>query len=480
MSNSMKNKYLTAYLLVILALLSASGCSFLKQQVRSERKTVPLTYLGSADTTNSGMITWKNFFHDENLLRLIDTALVNNQELNIILSEIEIAKNEIRARKGEYLPFIGIGAEAGVEKPGEYTRDGAVEHGLPVMEDKPFPDPLGNYSFGAYATWEIDIWKKLRNAKKAALLRYLATTEGKNFMVTHLVSEIATSYYELMALDNLLEIIDQNIVLQSSALNIVRQQKDAAKVSQLAVNRFEAQLLSTTNLRYAIRQNIVETENRINFLTGRFQGPVNRSSSSFLTLPVDSISEGLPLQLFVNRPDIRQAELELAASKLDVQVARANFMPSLGVRASTGFQAFNPAYLLQPASMLYNIAGEAIAPLINRNALKAAYFNANAKQLQAVFNYEKTLLNACLEVTNQVSWLRNYSQSLQTKTEEVNIRNASIGIASNLFNSARADYSEVLFTQEEALEGRIQLVEIKLKQLTGMVHLYTSLGGGWR
>ena len=480
MKTRMKSNTIVAYVMVLLALSMAGGCSFLKQQVRSERRSVPYTYLGAIDTTNSGMITWKNFFHDDNLLQLIDTALVNNQELNIILNEIEIAKNEIRVRKGEYLPFVGIGAEAGIEKPGEYTRDGAVEHGLAVMDNKPFPDPLGNYSFGAYATWEIDIWKKLRNAKKAAMLRYLATTEGKNFMVTHLVSEIATSYYELMALDNLLQIIDQNIELQSNALNIVRQQKDAAKVSQLAVNRFEAQLLSTTNLRYAIRQNIAETENHITFLTGRFQGPVNRSSSTFLSMPADSIYEGIPMQLYMNRPDIRQAELELAASKLDVQVARANFLPSLGVRASTGFQAFNPAYLLQPASLLYNIAGEAMAPLINRNALKAAYFNANAKQLQAVFNYEKTLLNACLEVTNQVSWLRNYSQSLQTKTEEVNIRNASIGIASNLFNSARADYSEVLFTQQEALEGRIQLVEIKLKQLSGVVHLYTSLGGGWR
>lgn len=474
-------KYNTiAFPVVMLILSLLSSCSFLKQQVRNENKNVPATYVGNIDTTNSALISWKDFFHDKNLQQLIDTALRNNQELNIMLAEIEIAKNDIRAKKGEYLPFIGIGAEAGIEKPGEYTRDGAVEHELNVMENKPFPDPLGNYSFGAYATWEIDIWKKLRNAKKSAVLRYLASTEGKNFMVTHLVAEIASSYYELMAFDNTLDIINQNIEIQSSALNIVNQQKQAAKVSQLAVNRFEAQLLSTKNLQYEILQRITETENRINFLTGKYPGPVTRSSGTFLSLPLDTIYEGVPLQLFVNRPDIRQSELELSAAKLDVSVARANFLPSIGINASSGFQAFNPTYLLQPASLLYHIAGEAMAPLINRNALKATYFTANSQQLQAVINYEKTLLNATLEVTNQISWVRNYTRSFETKAAEVEIRNESISIATNLFNSARADYSEVLFTQEEALEGRIELVDIKLKQLQGVIKLYASLGGGWR
>jgi outer membrane protein, multidrug efflux system len=474
-------KYNRSALLIVLFFVALmSGCSFLKQQVRQENRTMPKAYTDRTDTTNSASIAWKDFFHDPNLQQLIDTALRNNQELSIIMAEIEIAKNDIRAKKGEYLPFVGFGAEAGLEKPGEYTRDGAVEQGLHIMENKPFPDPLGNYAFGIYATWEIDIWKKLRNAKKSAVLKYLATVEGKNFMTTRLISEIASAYYELMALDNTLIIIDQNIELQSSALNIVNQQKQAAKVTQLAVNRFEAQLLSTKNLRFEILQRITETENELNFLTGKYPGPVVRSSLTFLTLPVGAIFEGVPLQLFVNRPDIRQAEFELSAAKLDVAVARANFLPSIGISASTGFQAFNPAYLLQPASMLYHVAGEALAPLINRNALKATYFNANAQQLQAVFNYEKTLLNATLEVTNKIAWLRNYSGSFETKKSEVEIRNASINIATNLFNSARADYSEVLFTQEEALEGRIELVDIKLKQLQGVVLLYSSLGGGWK
>ncbi|MCC6836812.1 MAG: TolC family protein, partial [Cytophagales bacterium] len=160
--------------------------------------------------------------------------------------------------------------------------------------------------------------------------------------------------------------------------------------------------------------------------------------------------------------------------------ARANFYPSLGIHAGIGFQAFNPVYLISPESMMYNLAGDLMAPLINRNAIKAAYNTANAQQVQAVYNYEQTILNAYLDVLNQLSKINNYNQSFETKNKEVEILVRSIGIANNLFNSARADYAEVLLTQREALESKMELVEIKMKQLNAKVNVYRALGGGWR
>lgn len=476
----MKNKvkYNIAATLFIITLVW--GCIPAKPPVKAENKMLPATFYQPDDTLNMAYLSWRKYFSDEQLALLIDTALQNNQELNIILQEIEISKNEIRARKGEYLPFVKAGAGAGLEKPGNFTRDGAVEKQLPIRPGKEFPEPLADYSVGVNASWEIDVWKKLRNAKKSAVMRYLASIEGKNFMVTYLVSEIADAYYELMALDNLLAIIEKNIELQSNALRVVRQQKDAAKVTQLAVNRFEAQLLNTQNLQYALKQRIVETENRIYFLTGMFPKQVARNSEKFLDIKLDSIQSGIPSQLLVCRPDIRQAELELEAAKLDVKSAKANFYPSFGMRAGLGFQAFNPSLLVNPESVLYNLAGEVMAPLINRNAITAIYRSANAKQLQAVYNYEKTILNAYLDVLNQLSKIDNFSKSLNTKHREVEILNQSVGIANNLFNSAKADYAEVLLTQREALDAKIDMVEIKLKQLNSKVNIYRALGGGWR
>lgn len=477
---SMLRKRINKGLLSGLMIIAVWSCNASKKVTMPGNITVPAAYAVVKDTTTVANVKWRAYYDDSLLIALIDTALKNNQELKIMLQEIEISKNEVRARKGEYLPSVNIGGAAGVEKPGLYTRDGAVEENLEVKPGTPFPEPLGDYTVGAFASWEIDIWKKLRNARASANNRYLASIEGRNFMVTNLISEIAEAYYELMALDSKLETVEKNILIQTDALNVAKQQKDAAKVTQLAVNRFEAQLLNTQNLRYEIRQAIVETENRINFLTGRFPQPVQRNSQAFLSMTVDSVQAGIPSQLLLNRPDVRQAELELKAAKIDVLVARANFYPSLRITAGAGFQAFNPQFLISPESMLYNIAGDLMAPVINRNAIQAAYKSANAKQVQAIYNYDQTILNAYVDVLNQLNKIENYSQSYSTKAKEVEILTQSVGIANSLFNSARADYSEVLLTQREALDSKTELIEIRMKQLEAKVNVYRALGGGWK
>ncbi len=477
----MKNNLSYKYFLLPIAIVVLVGCkSLFTIKVRSENTTTPATYNGMNDSVNLATINWRTYFADHYLIELIDTALLKNQELQIILQEIEISKNEIRVRKGEYLPFVNGGVGTGFDKYGQYTRFGAVDDQLKIKGDQPFPVPFTDVYLGANLQWEADIWKKLHNAQKAARLRYLATIEGKNFMVSKLISEIAETYYELMAQDNLLLIIDRNIDIQSNILKIIYQEKDAGKLTQLAVNRFEAQVLNTKSLKYEIQQRIVELENKINFLTARYPTNIPRSSTIFLDLIIDSIPAGIPSQLLTNRPDIRQAYQNLAAMKIDVTIAKANFYPKLDIKAGLGFQAFNPIFLLNPESILYNIFGDFMAPLINRNALKANYASANAKQLQAVVQYEQTILNAYLDVLNQLNKIDNYKKSYQTKTKEVDLLNQSITIAGNLFYSARADYSEVLLTQREALQAYLDLIELKMKLLNGKVNIYRALGGGWQ
>ena len=464
-----------------LSLLYA-GCKLPTLAERNANNAVPGGYVNSTrDTTNTAKVVWRDFFTDPYLNALIDTALNNNQELNITLQEIQIARNEVRARKGEYLPFVGIKSGAGVDKVARYTNIGALEANNEIKPGKETPDPLPDYLIAATATWEVDVWHKLHNAKKAAVNRYLASVEGRNFVITNLVAEVANSYYELLALDNQLEIVKQNIELQNNALRIVKLQKDAARVTELAVRRFEAQVLNTQSLQYNIQQNITETENRINFLLGRFPQPIPRNDQSFSSLVPKIVSSGIPSQLLENRPDVRQAELELKASKLDVQVAKAAFYPSLGISASVGYQAFNPAYLVKtPESMLYSLAGELVAPLVNRNAIKAIYLNANAKQIQAVYNYERTVLKAYTEVVNQQSKISNLEKSFELKSKQVQALSQSVDISNELFRSARADYMEVLLTQRDALESKFELIETQKQQLNAVVNIYQALGGGWK
>jgi outer membrane protein TolC len=326
--------------------LTLAGCSVappktgsLEDQIAASQSAVPGSYPGTSDANNSSGVDWQEFFGDPFLADLINGAIENNQELNILKQEIVIARNEVDARSGEYLPFVDIGADIGTEKVGKFTRNGAVEENLPLREGKAFPEPLPDYMFGLSASWELDVWQRLRNAKKSALLRYLTTREGRNFMQTHLVAEIADSYYELLALDNSLLIVERMLAIQEQALAAVRLQKSAGRATELAVRRFEAELLKNQSQVFGIRQNIVEAENRINFLAGRYPQEVDRKAVDLESYALRQIALGEPGELLSRRPDVRQAELELAATRLDVDVARAQFYPRLEVSAAIGLQS---------------------------------------------------------------------------------------------------------------------------------------------
>jgi len=461
--------------------LAVASCKAPQATAETPSKPVPEAFATSKDTTNMAAIPWHDFFKDQNLVNLIDLALKNNQELLMTLQEIEIAKNDVRVRKGLLLPTLGVRAGAGVEKVGRYTSQGAGDASTEIMPGKETPDPLGDFAVAAYANWEVDIWKKLRNSKKAALTRYLATVEGKNFVVTSLIAEIANSYYELLALDSQLDIVKQNIELRSNALEIVKIQKQAARATELAVQKFQAEVLTSKSLEFNIRQQIKEAENKINFLVGQYPQEIKRDKNNFLTLLPSTVQSGIPSQLLTNRPDVKQAELELTAAKLDVKVARAEFYPSLDISAAVGFNAFNPSYLFTlPESLLYSLAGDIAAPLINRNAIKAEFNSANARQLQALYNYDKTILNAYIEVSNQLSKIDNLGKSYDLKSQQVDALNTSIDVSNDLFKSARVDYFEVLMTQRDALEAKLELVETKKDQLTAAVNVYKELGGGWK
>jgi len=472
---------LNKYVVVLGLSALAVGCKAPKVMEVTSKTVVPEAYISSKDTTNTATVQWRNFFTDKNLQSLIDTALQNNQELMITLQEIEIAKNEVRLKKAALFPTVGLRAGSGIEKVGRYTSQGAGDASTEITPGKEMPDPLADFVVGAYANWEVDIWHKLHNSKKAALTRYLATVEGKNFVLSNLVAEVANSYYELQALDNQLLIVQQNIAIQKNALEIVQWQKEAAKETELAVQKFKAEVLKSRSMEFDIRQNIKETENRINFLLGRYPQEIPRDQASVLSIVPKTIAAGIPSQLLNNRPDIKQAELELAAAKIDVKVARAEFFPSLEITAGVGFNAFKPSYLFRtPESLLYNLVGDLAAPLINRNAIKAEFNSANARQLQALYNYEKTVLNAYLEVSNQLSKIDNLEKSYDLKSQQVAALDQSINVSNDLFKSARVDYLEVLLTQRDALETKLELIDTKRDQLNAVVTIYKNLGGGWK
>ena len=486
MKHNFKLRKTTAWLVAGSAAMLLQSCAIPFISTKQADTTLPTHFQGAPENAeaaagNSADINWKDFFEDQHLIALIDIAVANNKEVNMMAQRISVARNEIQARKGEYLPFVGIGASAEKERVGEYTRNGAVEEALDVKEGKSFPKFVGNYQFGLVASWELDVWKKLRNATKVAVTEYMASIEGKNFLVTNLVAEVANSYYELVALDNELATLNENIQIQQNALGVVKELQQYARANSLAVKRFEAEVKKNQSRQFVLKQQIVETENRINYLLGRTSQPIERSSAHFMEMQPKAMQAGLPSELLSNRPDIRQAELELSAAKLNIAVAKANFYPSFSIHAGLGFQAFDPKYLLStPESVMASLGGDLVAPLVNRNAIKAQYKNASAMQIEAAYEYEQKIINAYMEVANQVSNIDNLDKNYQLKNTQVDSLTQSIDVANQLFKAARADYMEVLLTQRDALDARMELIETKQQQISAVVNLYRALGGGWK
>jgi len=465
----------------ILALVPA--CSSLKRgTLPSSDPPLPAKYPLADGAKSSALIGWRQYFKDPNLTTLIGTALDNNQELNILLQEIAVSKSEVLGRKGAIFPFLTFGSSAGLDKVGRHTRDGAVEENATneIKTDKKIPTPLSNFAFAADFEWEVDIWRKLRNERDAAVLRYLATQEGRNFMITHIVSEIAQSYYELMAFDSQLVILKLTIEIQQNALELVKLEKAAGRVTELAVRRFEAEVLKNQSNLYEIQQQITVMENRLNYLAGRYPQHIKRNSAGYDKLMLTGIHAGMPAELLRNRPDVRQAELQLVAAGLDVKAAAARFYPSLNIAAALGLNSFTlGTAFTTPASLIYGAAANVAAPLINRSAIQSNYNGMSARQIGAIYTYQQTVLKAYVEVVNQLAQIKNFSQSFDLKRLQVQALSDSISLSTQLFRNARADYTEVLFTQRDALEAKIDLVELKQQQLSAFVKAYKALGGGY-
>ena len=466
---------------ILVCCIFLSSCKTPSGAQATNSQVIPQSYTGQKDTTNSAQIKWRDFFADPYLVALIDTAIKKNLDLMMTFQEIEVAKSNVRLKSGQMYPTISGAGSAGKTKVGRYTSEGAGDASAEITPGRLVPSPLNDYMLGLQTSWEADIWGKLRNSKKAAVSRYLESVEGKNFVITNLVADVANTYYELLALDNELEILRKTIQLQKNGLEIVKVQKEAAVANELAVKQFEAQLYNSQGQEFDLLQQIAENENKLNALLGRFPQKIVRDQTTFAARMPRTIQTGIPAQLLNNRPDIRQAEQELIATKCDVKAAQAAFYPSLNLTGSLGFQAFKTSYLFtSPESLIYSIIGDLTVPLVNRSAIKADFDKANAYQLEALFTYQRSILNGFVEVSNELSNIRHSEQTVLFKSKEAEALDKAVEVSLDLFKSARASYLEVLSAQRDALGTRLELIEAKKQQFNAVTNIYKALGGGWQ
>lgn len=476
----MKNTFKIVYIVSGLSILLFS-CKTPKVVENKIAKTIPTNYTDTKDSKNSAQTNWKQFFTDPALVELIDAAVKNNLDMSVALQRIEVARSGFKSVRGALFPNLNGNVYFWQRKFGYYTMDDAGNRTTEMEPGIIVPTHLPDYFVGLQTSWEIDVWGKLRNKKKAAFARYLSSVEGKNAVLTNLIADVANNYYSLLAMDNQLEIVRESIKLQENALELLKIQKEAAVVNELAVQQFQAELLNSKALEFEILQEILETETETNFLLGRYPQLINRDKSQFNQPLSVKPTVGIPSDLLKFRPDIRQAEFELVAAKADVKAAKAAFYPSLNITGSLGFQGYKAVLLFStPQSMAYSLLGNLVAPLINRSAIKAEFKTASAYQLESLYNYQKSILNGYVEVYNEVARINGLENIVNLKTQQADVLSKSIETSTELFKTGRANYIEVLMTQRSSLDSKIELIDAKERQFNSVVNLYKALGGGWQ
>lgn len=463
--------------LLALAITALFGCAYTEPRVPEVK--LPASFSAKTTGPSAAGVKWQDYFDDEKLNALIAEALESNYDLRVALQRIEVARAVIRQSTGAMLPQVYLGASAGIRRFGTYTMDGAGNATTDITPGRRVPEHYPDFVIGLQASWEIDVWGKLRSMRSSARAQYLATIEGTNLVITTLVSEVALAYFELLALDHRQEILAQTVARQEQSLEIMRLQKEAGRANELAVQQFEGQLASTEAMLATTLRQLQEAENHINLLLGRAPQPIARSKDLLLRDVAAGISLGIPSDLLRNRPDIREAELQVQASKFDVEAARKAFYPSLTLSAGVGYQAFDPRYLLvTPESLVYSAVGGITAPLLNRSELEAQLDASKAVQVQAMYNYQGVILRAFVEVADALVAVERTSEIVAQKKRQRVAVSGTVDTADALFRAGKATYLEVLMAQQNTLEAELELIDALLDRRMAGIQLYRALGGG--
>jgi len=474
------------YLILVLIVSSTLSCGKLFAPIKDPKPlTIPNDF--GTNITDTGSIAgnrWKDFFQDPLLTELIETALQNNQDLQIALQRIEKAKADVLVSKGYFLPTIQGAASAGVDKFGDYTMNGVGNFDTNLSSNidtqQQIPNPTPDFFLGFRSSWELDIWSKLRSNKKANTARLFASQEVKNAVTTEIVTQIALLYYQLLALDMASEVIQKNIELQDKALKVMIIQKEAGKATELAVQQSSALLLRTKSLEFILKAQIIQLENQINFLLGRFPQEVKRAKDFQTRNLLVYGNLGVPSRMLRERPDIRQAEWELQAAQADLRVSQASFLPSLSINANLGYNAFKGSLLFNPASLAYGVLGGLTAPLLQNKSLKRNRKIATTQVYEAYANYQKTVLKSFQEVHTFLKVLENLEKAYELRKQEVEELTKSVSTSKDLYVAGYANYLELITTQKSVLEAELDLFDIRRDHFMAAVQLYRALGGGWR
>jgi len=489
----MKKININSVSIVILSfcILSIYSCGSFQKKAYEYNVEVPEVYsfqdtLLDKDTLNIAYVQWEAFFNDEQLTALIQKGLQHNFDLRNALKTIEIAELKAQQAKLNWLPSVDatIGNLAyQYRSENFYSNPNANWH---ANSGKEPPSNMYNYtnqhSSGLFLSWEVDVWGKFKDQKNIAFNDYLQTQEARKAIQTQLITQIAEGYYNLILLHAQLDVAQTNFDLSKNTLDIMQLQYEAGQITALAKQQTKAQMLTAKALIPSLKQQIALQENQLNYLVGSFPHSLDFSSKKLENyFYQDQLSEGVPLQVLSNRPDIRSAELELISANSHVGVTQKQRYPSLKIDLGGGVNSMLPEnWFAIPGSLFGSVVGGITAPVFKKKKLKTDYEVALKERDKKEIVLQKKVHNAIMEVTDALVILKTIDEQLDIAEEQVINSSLAVRQSNLLFNSGFATYLEVINAQRSALENELNLNSLRKNKLTARIRLYKALGGGWR
>lgn len=458
--------------LIAFGLFSIQSCFVAKDYQRPDDVKTEAQFrtdiVASQDQTIAD-ISWQEFFSDPTLKAYISKGLQNNLDIRTALQNIAVTEAYMKQGKAGYMPTLSAGPGYTFTKTSANTQFGRITGSQSLSQY----DVTGNFS------WEADIWGKIRSNYRGATANYLQTVEAHKAVQTNIVATIANTYYQLIALDEQRKAIVQTIGFREQSLATTKALKEAGTVTEVAVNQTEAQLYNAKALLVDVDSNIKLNENILSVLLGESPQDIARGTIENQTIATQ-LAVGVPAQLLENRPDVKAAEYAFINSFENVNVANANFYPSLTLTASGGVQGIDIDKLFDAQSLFASVVARLAQPILQKRQIKTAKEVALANQEKALLAYKQSILTASKEVSDALARYQAAEAKVPLKEKEAALYNQSIEYSQELLNYGMANYLEVITARESALNAELNAINAKLNKLTSVVELYRSLGGGWK
>jgi len=456
------------YIWLFSTLLMLTSCGITNEYERPVVNTDHLyrTAVHREDTATMAQVQWRAMFADTVLQNLIEIGLQNNLDLLIALQHVEEARALLFQSKAAFLPEISGLASITQSKL-------AFPQGYGIIND------ATQYNVGLNASWEADIWGKLKSAKRKSLAGLLQTESAKRAVQTQLIADIAQTYYKLLVLDEQLLILNNTVSNRKEDMKTVSALKEANVVNGADVVQSEANYYAAEIAIPAIKREIRETENALSLLLAVPPSSIKRQTLTHQSLNTD-LQIGIPSQLLQNRPDIQMTEYALRMALEDENAARANFYPAFNITASAGYTSYDLQQWFTPSGFFANIMGGLTQPIFNKGVNKTKLSISKVKKTTAFFQFKKTVLQAGKEVSDALYAYQTALTQQEIRTKQLKALQKAVDYNKKLLNySSYINYTDVLLAEQNLLAAQLEHVNDQWLKWQSIITLYHALGGGW-